>query len=57
MNSNEVHVVRSGPDLNRLKIQAPKIEIKKDKLITIGYIGVIGQQEGIDHLLKSFEIN
>tara|TARA_Y100001980_G_C14556662_1_gene349167 strand:+ start:12015 stop:13211 length:1197 start_codon:yes stop_codon:yes gene_type:complete len=56
MKPTDVYVVRSGPDLSRLKIQAPKIELKKNKLITIGYIGVIGQQEGIDHLLKALKI-
>tara|TARA_Y100001960_G_scaffold308759_1_gene366459 strand:+ start:518 stop:1714 length:1197 start_codon:yes stop_codon:yes gene_type:complete len=49
----DVIVVRSGPDLNRLKIQDPISSYKKNKSIAIGYIGVIGQQEGIDHLLKS----
>jgi len=56
MNPKDVYVVRSGPDLKRMKIQSPKVEIKKDKTITIGYIGVIGQQEGIDHLLESLKI-
>tara|TARA_Y100001970_G_scaffold168897_1_gene206550 strand:+ start:30574 stop:31770 length:1197 start_codon:yes stop_codon:yes gene_type:complete len=56
MEPSKVFVVRSGPDLSRLKIQESKLEIKKNKLITIGYIGVIGQQEGIDHLLEILKI-
>ena len=55
MKKEDIFVVRSGPDLNRLKIQEPILSYKKNKLITIGYIGVIGQQEGIDHLLKSID--
>lgn len=54
--SDQVCIVRSGPDLKRLVIAPPKKDIKKNKKITIGYIGVIGQQEGIDHLLNALKL-
>ncbi len=56
MKSNRVHVVRSGPSLKRLRIQDPVVEYKKGKEFLIGYLGVIGPQEGIDLLLESVSI-
>lgn len=55
MDPEKVQVVRSGPKLDRLKLLPPKEEIKKGKKYLIGYIGVIGEQEGLDLLLKSAE--
>ncbi len=56
MSADKVFVVRSGPDLKRLKILPPDENLKYGKRILIGYVGVIGQQEGIDHLLKSINM-
>ena len=53
MQPDKVQVVRSGPRLDRLKLMAPKLELKKGKRYLIGYVGVIGEQEGLDLLLKS----
>lgn len=53
MPPEHVHVVRSGPDLSRLKREAPVAERRRGRSILIGYVGVIGQQEGIDHLLQA----
>ena len=53
MAPENVQVVRSGPKLDRLKILEPKIEYKNGKKYLIGYIGVIGEQEGLDLLLAS----
>ena len=53
MNPSKVQIVRSGPKLDRLKLQAPKVEFKKGRKYLIGYLGVIGEQEGIDLLLES----
>lgn len=52
----KVQVVRSGPSLERLKIQAPKPEYKRGKKYLIGYLGVIGHQEGIDLLFKAITL-
>jgi glycosyltransferase involved in cell wall biosynthesis len=56
MDADKVHVVRSGPSLERLKRQPPVPALKKGRSILIGYVGVIGQQEGIDHLLEALRI-
>src|SRR5690554_796428 len=52
---SEVTVVRSGPDLTKLKVGAAKPELKKGFQYMVAYIGVMGQQEGLDLLLKSIE--
>lgn len=49
----DIFILRSGPNLERLKIQEPKNEIKRGKKYMVGYVGVIGQQEGIDYLLEA----
>lgn len=53
MNSNDVFVLRSGPKLERLRIVPAKKEIKRGKKYMVGYVGVIGQQEGIEYLLNA----
>ena len=55
MPANNVFVVRSGPNLDRLKITAPKPQLKKGKPYMVGYVGVMGKQEGIDYLLRAAE--
>jgi glycosyltransferase involved in cell wall biosynthesis len=53
MDSEKVTVVRSGPKLDRLKIGPAVSEHKCGKAFLLGYVGVIGEQEGLDLLLKS----
>ncbi len=53
MDPQKVFVLRSGPKLDRLKIQEPKPEVKRGKRFMVGYLGVIGQQEGIEYLLEA----
>ena len=53
MDPNKVQVVRSGPKLDRLKINAGDNKYKKGRIYLIGYVGVIGEQEGLDLLLES----
>lgn len=50
---DRVTVVRSGPKLDRLRITEGNDKYKKGKKFLVGYIGVIGEQEGIDLLLES----
>lgn len=53
MDPDKVFVVRSGPKLDRLKI-IPSVEsLKKGRKYLVGYVGVMGKQEGIDYLLKA----
>lgn len=56
MPPEKVQVVRSGPKLDRLKIIAPVQALKKGKKYLVGYVGVIGEQEGLDLLLESIRI-
>lgn len=53
MLADNVQVIRSGPKLDRLQLQEPINKYKKGRKYLIGYLGVIGEQEGIDLLLES----
>lgn len=53
MDPKDVLILRSGPKLERLRIQDPKPELKKGRKYMIGYLGVIGKQEGIPYLLEA----
>jgi len=48
-----VFVVRSGPSLERLKILPPDARLKRGRRYLVGYVGVMGKQEGIDYLLRA----
>ncbi|MBX2869751.1 MAG: glycosyltransferase family 4 protein [Acidiferrobacterales bacterium] len=48
-----VHVVRSGPRLDRLRILPPDDTYKHGKKFLVGYVGVMGKQEGVDGLLRA----
>jgi len=48
-----VFVVRSGPNLERLRIVAPNPALRKGRRYLVGYVGTMGDQEGIDLLLQS----
>lgn len=49
----KVFVVRSGPDLRRLKVLPPQPALKHGRKYLVGYVGVMGRQEGIDGLLAA----
>ncbi|MCP4607817.1 MAG: glycosyltransferase family 4 protein [Planctomycetes bacterium] len=55
MNSGRVFVVRSGPNIDRLKILPPDEKLKKGRKYLVGYVGVMGKQEGIDYLLRAIK--
>lgn len=48
-----VAVVRSGPRLDRLQLGHGNPAYKKGRRFLVGYVGVIGAQEGLDLLLDS----
>lgn len=50
---DRVYVVRSGPKLDRLKIIPPVESLKQGRKYLVGYVGVMGKQEGIDLLLQA----
>ncbi|OZA55276.1 MAG: glycosyltransferase WbuB, partial [Sphingomonadales bacterium 39-62-4] len=51
MDPDKVFVVRSGPDLSRLKRVPPVESWKNGRQYLVGYVGVMGDQEGIDLLI------
>ncbi len=53
MDPDKVIVLRSGPRLERLKILPPDESIKRGRRYMVGYLGVIGQQEGIEYMLEA----
>ena len=53
MPPERVFVVRSGPSLERMKILTPDDRLKRGRRYLVGYVGVMGKQEGIDYLLRA----
>jgi glycosyltransferase involved in cell wall biosynthesis len=53
MAPDRVFVVRSGPNLNRLRIVPPDPALRKGRKYLVGYVGVIGGQEGLEYLLDA----
>jgi glycosyltransferase involved in cell wall biosynthesis len=53
MSPSRVFIVRSGPSLKRLKILPPTPALRKGKNYLVGYVGVMGQQEGIQYLIEA----
>ena len=52
-NSNDVFVVRNGPTLSRITFPEPNKKLKGEFDYLVAYLGIIGNQEGIDNLLRS----
>jgi len=52
----DIFVVRSGPDLTRMKQLPPNPALKQGRRYLVGYVGVMGKQEGIDLLLQSVQL-
>lgn len=55
MPQGKVHIVRSGPDLARLRPVEPVAQWKNGRDHMVGYVGVMGEQEGIDLLIDAAE--
>ncbi len=53
MKPEDVFVVRSAPRIEKFEIRPPQPAFKKGKSILMGYVGVIGQQEGMDLLVDA----
>jgi len=49
----DVAVVRSGPSLKRMRVIEPEPKWRFGKPFLVGYVGVIGKQEGVDLLLAA----
>jgi glycosyltransferase involved in cell wall biosynthesis len=56
MDPERVFVVRSGPSLERIRIQPAQERLKRGRRYLVGYVGVMGRQEGIDLLLQAVRV-
>ncbi|MEH2212834.1 glycosyltransferase family 4 protein [Nostoc sp.] len=50
--AEKVFVVRSAPDLSRFRRMPPNPNYRRGRNYLIGYMGVMGEPEGIDYLLR-----
>jgi glycosyltransferase involved in cell wall biosynthesis len=55
MQPDRVHIVRSGPNLNRVREVPADLKWRNGRTYVVGYVGVIGHQEGIDLLLEAMK--
>ena len=53
MSPERVFVVRSGPSIDKMRIMPPVERWRFGKRYLVAYVGVMGQQEGIDLLLAA----
>ncbi|NNE34526.1 MAG: glycosyltransferase family 4 protein, partial [Rhodothermales bacterium] len=56
MDPAKVFVVRSGPNLDRVFPVEPDPSLRMGRRFLVGYVGVMGEQEGIDYLLRAARI-
>ncbi len=49
-----ITIVRNGPELGRVKLVEPDAELRSRAQTIIGYVGVMGYQDGVDYLLRAF---
>lgn len=54
--AERVHIVRSGPDLARLKRYAPDLSWKRDRRHLAVYLGEMCKQDGVDYMLRAINI-
>ena len=52
----DVFVVRSAPDLERFRPTEPDPELRSGKQHLLGYLGVMGPQDGVDHALRALAV-
>lgn len=53
MDPEKVFVVRSGPSRSRIRVVPANDALKKGRRFLVGYVGVMGAQEGIQYLLQA----
>jgi glycosyltransferase involved in cell wall biosynthesis len=54
--ADEVTVVRTGPDLRRLRPGEPDPEMRRGRRFLVAYIGVMGPQDGVDIVVRAADI-
>lgn len=53
MSPDDVFIVRSIPDLSRFKRVAPNINLRNGREHVVGYVGIMGAQDGVDLLISA----
>lgn len=53
LSPDRVHVVRSIPNLERFKRTAPDASLKQGRRHLVGYVGIMGAQDGVDLLVEA----
>ena len=51
----KITIVRNGPDLNQMKPVAIDPELRKKASILLGFVGEIGQQDGVDYFIRALD--
>jgi glycosyltransferase involved in cell wall biosynthesis len=51
----KITIVRNGPELGRVKRVAPDAELRAKAPTIIGYVGIMGYQDGVDYLLRALQ--
>ena len=54
--TDEVTVVRTGPDPDRLKRRAPEPSLRRGRTHLVCYLGVMGPQDGVDVVVRAADI-
>lgn len=52
---DKITVVRNGPDLNRVKPAPSDPELNSKASTILGYIGIMGHQDGVDYFLRALD--
>ena len=56
MPPDRVFVVRSGPDLKRVRLVPANPALKRGRDYLVGYVGVMGSQDGLDILIDAWRL-
>ena len=56
MKQEDVQIVRSGPDLDKFKPVNINRKLFNNRKYMVGYLGVMGEFDGVDHLIRAAEI-
>jgi glycosyltransferase involved in cell wall biosynthesis len=54
--ADEVTVVRTGPDSDRLRAVAPDPSLRRGRRHLVAYLGVMGPQDGVDLALRAADV-
>jgi glycosyltransferase involved in cell wall biosynthesis len=53
--AEKITVVRNGPELSRVRTVPPDPELRSKASIILGYVGIMGQQDGVDYFLRALD--